>query len=287
MPHERPMAEAVGTVARILELDPKTAARRLAYMGLTEDEARLLGELRAPLVQARGRVLDAFYEHLLAFGETRSLLEDPRLVLRLKKKQREYFDGLFSGDYGWSYVTNRLRVGLVHQRIGLAPHWYVGAYAVYLAELLPELRRVLDGDPERTLAAVRALVKIVLFDITLALEAYATADRAAVTALRELYEAMVCHLPAALVVLDPELRVVSANRRAEALLGRPHAEARGRALTDLLRDDALADRCREVLATGQAQGGVRWEAEGRQWLITLVPMQQAESGDEVAARACC
>ena len=285
MPHERPMAEAVGTVARILDLDPQTAARRLKYMGLTEEEAQLLGELRTPLAEARGRVLDAFYEHLLSFEETASLLNDPRIVLRLKKKQREYFDGLFSGDYGWSYVTNRLRVGLVHQRVGLTPPWYVGAYAAYLSALLPELWQAVGCDAERALQATRALLKVVLFDVTLALEAYAAADRAAITALRELYESMVCHLPAALVVLDAELRVVSANQRAEALLGRPHAEARGQALPELLRDDALMDRCREVLATGHAQGGVRWEARGRSWLLTLVPMQQAPSDDEVATRA--
>ncbi len=285
MPHERPLAESLESVTRILELDPEEAARRLAYVGIGEEEARLLRALRQPLARARGRVLDAFYRHLLSFEETAALLRDPRLVIRLKNKQRDYFDGLFSGDYGWQHVTNRLRVGLVHHRVGLRPDLYVGAYAVYLAELLPELERAAGGDTARALAAAAALVKVVLLDVALVLEAYFAADRAAVAALHELYESMVCHLPAALVVLDRELRVLSANRRTEDLLGRPHEAARGQRLTDLLGDDALADRCREVLVTGEAQGAVPFERGGRRWLLTLVPMQQAESDDAVAGRA--
>jgi hypothetical protein len=48
---------------------------------------------------------------------------------RLKQTQAAYFDSLTAGDYGPDYILHRLRVGIVHQRIGLGPQWYWGAYS--------------------------------------------------------------------------------------------------------------------------------------------------------------
>ena len=114
--------------------------------------------------------MDEFYAHLLKFDETRRFIPDTESLERLKRTQAAYFESLTAGDYGPGYVLDRLRVGIVHQRIGLEPKWYIGAYSKYLSGLLPELWRLLHRDPQKFLDTYRALQKVVLLDMGLAID---------------------------------------------------------------------------------------------------------------------
>ncbi len=274
------VAKRVERVARALDLDPEGVQRRLAFVGLTSGEARLLRELGEELVEGRRHALEALHAWLGRFPETAGLLEDARAAARLERLQGEYFDGLFSGDYGWPYAVNRLRVGVVHHELGLAPHWYLGAYARYLGELLPELRRAVGDDVRRLEEAVRALLKVVLHDVALSLEAYAAAGRADLAALRETRDRLLASLPAALVALDPELRVVAANARAAGLLGGEPEAALGRPLDELGLGEPLSGPCRAALASGRGGVPVRLETGGRAWQVTLVPLPVVRGGPE-------
>ena len=274
------VAKRVERVARALELDPEGVERRLAFVGLTSGEARLLRELGEGLVEGRRRALEALHAWLGRFPETAGLLEDARAAARLGRLQGEYFDGLFSGDYGWPYAVNRLRVGVVHHELGLAPHWHLGAYARYLEELLPELRRAVGDDARRLEEAVRALLKVVLHDVALSLEAYAAAGRADLAALRETRDRLLASLPAALVALDPELRVVAANARAKALLREAPDRALGKLLEELMPGDVLVAPCRAALASGRGGSPVRIEAGGSIWQAVLVPLPVVRGGPE-------
>ena len=96
--------ETVAVLARAIGIDAIEIARRKAFLGL-----------------------DDFYAHLLTFEKTRRFITDAQSLDRLKRTQAAYFESLTAGDYGPEYVLHRLRVGITHQRIGLAPQWYLGA----------------------------------------------------------------------------------------------------------------------------------------------------------------
>ncbi len=103
--------------------------------------------------------------------ELRRLVPDAFSLARLKEKQAHYFATLFTGPRDWDYVLQRLRIGIVHERVGLAPEWYLGAYAFYLERLIPAIFAEMP-DVSIALRAARALIKVVFFDLTLALDAY-------------------------------------------------------------------------------------------------------------------
>ena len=44
---------------------------------------------------------------------------------------------------------------MVHQRVGLEPKWYLGAYSNYLCGLLPQLATVFGPDTDKLLDVVR------------------------------------------------------------------------------------------------------------------------------------
>src|SRR5439155_3798579 len=107
-----------------------------------------------------------FYEHLLRFPELETLLRsEAGRIAKLQGLQREYFLGLSEGRLDEEYFESRLRVGDAHQRMGLRPVWYIGAFALYLRLALRSLVAE-TGDGARILPMVEALVKAIFLDMS-------------------------------------------------------------------------------------------------------------------------
>ena len=145
---------------------------RLAFLILTETVRALLAGLGPLLERHADRFLSSFYRHLLSFDGTRHLLSDPAVKERLLTKQREYLLSLATPGFDDRYVEERVRMGEVHQRIGLDLRWYMGAYSLYFSLLAPVIGEAFRGDSERVNQTLVALVKLLMLDAQLALEAY-------------------------------------------------------------------------------------------------------------------
>ena len=158
----------------VLHLDEAELRSRRAFFEIGDDDLARLASL-APLMQKfSDKIVDGFYALLLGHPDTRAFLHDPGLVARLKKLQRDYFMALFAGRLDIAYVADRLRVGAAHERIGLAPKWYIGAYRRYLQLVHDILYAELPADEaDRAYASV---LKLVSFDKALALDTYIAAN---------------------------------------------------------------------------------------------------------------
>jgi rsbT co-antagonist protein RsbR len=172
-----------------IKVDEREVQSRRAYFDVTDADLARLAGLR-PLAERHAHdLVEAFYALLLSHPETRRFFPDELTVRRVKKLQSDYFLGLFSGRCDGEYVRERLRVGSTHERIGLAPKWYLGAYRRYL-ELL-NVRISSDiADPAEAKLAFLSAEKIVFFDMSLAIDAYVSASNEALSrhqaAIREL-----------------------------------------------------------------------------------------------------
>jgi len=182
----------VDGVLRDLGIDDAEIARRKRYLGLTGTDVERLVEFHRRIEETGecAFFVEAFYAHLLAFPETARFIRDPVVLARLKKTQGEYFHSLTSGRYGDAYVRNRLRVGVAHERIGLAPKWYLGAYNLYLGQLIPKLREYFADDAAAFTQTLQALIKIVIFDMGLAIDTYIHADQRTIRAKTAQLEAL-------------------------------------------------------------------------------------------------
>ncbi|MBI5040326.1 MAG: diguanylate cyclase, partial [Gammaproteobacteria bacterium] len=248
-----PTESLINAIMAELGLDEREITTRKAFLEFKPADERRLFAHHAHLHRARSRFIDAFYAHLLRFRATRELIATPELQARLRHKQSDYFERLTSGIYDRDYVLNRLQVGLTHQRVGLDPQWYLGAYCKYLVELIPEILagEGADNDANAAHDAVRALLKVVFFDMGLALETYFQADRRSMLALKQHAETIVCSVPAGLLVLSAELEVLSANRFVDRLFDVGHEALIGHNLTELFADGVLARMAPEVLLSGR------------------------------------
>ena len=154
-----------------LELDDDEMELRKRFFELSEEDYERLRAMRERALPKTEQIVEEFYELLLDHPHSRSYFADPSVLARVKKAQTRYFREVFEGSYGREYATNRVRVGEAHERIGLDSHLYLGAYSRYLRLLLRHLNEDLDI-PEEGVARYESLIKMVMFDIALSMDAY-------------------------------------------------------------------------------------------------------------------
>ncbi len=173
----------------ILRLDEAELASRRTFFRLTDEDLRRLASLKPFAEKVTDAIVEDFYALLLSHPETLSFFGDEATIRRVKRTQREYFLGLFAGRCDIAYVEDRLRVGAAHERIGLAPKWYLGAYRQYLQLIHQAL--LAEGLESAALQdAFFSIQRIVFFDVSLAIDTYIAANLEALgrhqAAIREL-----------------------------------------------------------------------------------------------------
>ncbi|MGM0575201.1 MAG: protoglobin domain-containing protein [Myxococcota bacterium] len=147
---------------------------RRSFFDIHDEDLQRLAGLKDFAERHTDAIIEEFYDHLLSHPETREILTaDPDLVPRLKRKQKAYFLGLFDGRLDLDYVQDRLRVGIAHERHGMAPKFYVGAYTKYL-KLIQE-RLFEDFEREEAIQGFASITKLVMFDMSLAIDTYIAA----------------------------------------------------------------------------------------------------------------
>jgi diguanylate cyclase (GGDEF)-like protein/PAS domain S-box-containing protein len=260
----RDLREAVVAVAREIGLTEQEIAARKEFLELSPIDCDLLRDVQKLIERDSAAFADGFYEHVLGFPEMRALVPTPDAETRLHHAMSAYFARLCQGDYDRDYVLDRLRVGLTHQRIGLEPKWYIGAYRKYLAEMVAILWRQLHDQPQRFHAACDAVLKVVCLDMGLALDTYFHASQREVLENRAYLEQVIDGMPAGLIVLDGRRRVRSMNRTMADMIGVPDdALAAQPPLEDLIGCPELNRRAEEVLDTGVPLDNVLVTIDGR------------------------
>ncbi len=214
-------------IAAKLGIDNKEITRRKAFLDFTEEDAELLRQIHDLLAASfQSDFVEAFYEHILAFEETRELIAQSGVNQDdLKSTQLAYFQSLTSGNYDLPYFLNRLKVGLAHERIGLDVKWYIGAYRKYLSELFHYLEKNLRHDTEQLTRVFDAIIKVVSLDIALAIDAYIYSNHQTISNLEQRQNNLIQGIDGFIWEFDVEkykYRYVSS--KAESLLGYPQKQ---------------------------------------------------------------
>ncbi|MGZ5051614.1 MAG: protoglobin domain-containing protein [Methylobacter sp.] len=213
-----------------ITINDQEISERLSFLQLNARDLDLLKALHQTVKGRHATFIDDFYTHLQHFDSTRNLLTDPELVKRLKLKQETYFDRLTAGNYDADYVQDRVNVGSTHHRIGLKPQWYVGAYHYYLAWLLPEIERQLAHDETTRIDTIQAIVKVILFDIELALDAYFQADHEMMRLLAEVFQNNI----EGVIITDTRRQILHANTKVTTIAGYRNEDLIGQPVTLML-----------------------------------------------------
>lgn len=159
---------------RRIRLDHEEVVERFRFLDWSVEDAERLGAAAQHMAPAQQAFVDHLYRHLANFSTPSALLRAPEVTARLKLSQVEYYQCLWGGPYDDTYVNGRLRIGVIHQQVGLELKWYLGSYRLYLDDML---KSVFGDSQNATLYS--SLLKAVFFDMTLAIDTYSAAQHKA------------------------------------------------------------------------------------------------------------
>lgn len=117
-------------------------------------------------------IVDHFYLQLWKHEEFKAFLKDPQKLARLKITQNKYLHELGIACESEAYFEGRLRVGLVHARIGLPLTLYISAYNLLFTVMLDFIPEAIQKQTSVYQRLLKVLSSLITLDMNLAVEAY-------------------------------------------------------------------------------------------------------------------
>jgi methyl-accepting chemotaxis protein len=143
---------------------------RLRFMEITAESGALLREFWKIVEPALPSILEGFYRHVGAEPQLAQLIGNQSA--RLKQAQATHWSRLFSGRFDDAYMQGVRTIGLVHNKIGLEPRWYIGGYNFVLNRLVVLAAKSKRWSPGKLTALVAAVNSAVMLDMDLAISVY-------------------------------------------------------------------------------------------------------------------
>ncbi len=152
----------------------------LGFFGVTIGDQELLRAHHSVMEANLEELVTTFYDHVLAVSDLRHIIEANSTLDRLRRTLGEHFLSMTRAQFDASYYEGRRRVGVVHDRIGLALDSYIGAGAITDAIVVRAfLGKYNRRTAERSAAAVQAYLKVAAMDRAIVARTFAASRQEA------------------------------------------------------------------------------------------------------------
>ncbi|MGJ8485386.1 GGDEF domain-containing protein [Pseudoalteromonas sp. SYSU M81236] len=159
------------TLVDQMKINDVEIQHRMSLLGLTSKSLSSLINYKPIIESAIEDVVSDFYKKQTEVDEISLLIGDADTLTRLRDAQRQYIIDLFCGRYEHEYVNNRLRIGMVHKRIGVEPKLYLSAVCT-LKELIFDVLRDKISDQAELQQTLTVIDRLIYFDTTLVFDTY-------------------------------------------------------------------------------------------------------------------
>src|SRR4051812_34370757 len=174
------------SLSQLYGINDVNLATRRAYIGLGEEELRVLARLRPWAHRPSEAMARELTDHTFEYGATGAFMAAHVAkkgitvdVLRQawQDAQRIHFCDIFDevskpDAFGERYFEGLLHVGKLHNEIDLPLKWYIGAYATFGEIVARHLRRRFIAQPRLRAAARRAIGAVFNYDIQAVTDAF-------------------------------------------------------------------------------------------------------------------
>ena len=165
------MSRVHQTLSEQMRMSDIEIGRRKELLGFTQADVDALTRCKGFVGTQVDEVVRRFYEEQTSIEEVALTVGDADTLRRLRNVQKRYVIDLFEGYYDAAYVSNRLRIGLVHKRIGVEPKLYLSAVKT-LKDILSDTISNGFQDKEAVPAILQALERLLYFDTTLVFDTF-------------------------------------------------------------------------------------------------------------------
>ena len=143
----------------------------LSLLELGERDHNIAGVLQSRVIIPNlEQIIESFYIYLQTHREYAEYFLPGEQLIRMAQTQQNYLRSLGVNFLSPDYFEGRLKIGIIHNRIGLPPRLYECAYSKLrelISDFIPD-----DAEHELRCALSRFLNRIITLDISLALESY-------------------------------------------------------------------------------------------------------------------
>jgi rsbT co-antagonist protein RsbR len=150
------------TVMTNVGIDAADVERRKRFVGLTDTDLANIAAIKPLITKNLDALVDAFFSHLAPLQEAKVLLGYKQLTDQARALKRGHLIAMVEGTYDLKYVSERISLGLLYGRVGLATKVYLGAFRAMLA-LAGEL--IMKEFPKDGIAKFTSLQKVAYIDI--------------------------------------------------------------------------------------------------------------------------
>ena len=154
--------------------DANVIARRVHLVGLAGTDNLELGlKLQRLVIVPNGKVIvDGVLESLKDIEQFAQIIVDIEGADRLRDFQSRYLSGLGIDFVNPAYFEERLRVGYVHNKIGIPQPLYLAAFRTLEYLLIHHIPASIRRDPAAFDQMIMFILKIMALDMSLAVESY-------------------------------------------------------------------------------------------------------------------
>ncbi|MBV5269166.1 MAG: globin-coupled sensor protein, partial [Afipia sp.] len=143
---------------------------RMRFMRIDDRTGELLREFWTAVEPALPEVLEGFYQHITGVPQLARMVGSD--IPRLKSAQGSHWKRLFNGRFDDEYMQGVRTIGLIHNKIGLEPRWYIGGYNFVLSRLAVIAVDKYHWKQKRLAAVLTAVNCAVMLDMDIAISVY-------------------------------------------------------------------------------------------------------------------
>jgi methyl-accepting chemotaxis protein len=150
--------------------DNQDRQTRMRFMRIDAGTGELLREFWQVVEAVLPEILEGFYQHVTREPQLARMIGSD--IPRLKAAQGSHWGRLFNGRFDQEYLQGVRAIGLIHNKIGLEPRWYIGGYNFVLSQLSALAVRQYRWKSGYLSALLTALNCAVMLDMDMAISVY-------------------------------------------------------------------------------------------------------------------
>jgi rsbT co-antagonist protein RsbR len=166
-----PIAQASSQALRLqMGITEADIESRKRIVGFGAADLQRITALKAFVVPHVEDFTAAFFDHIAPMEEARELFANRGVVDRARRLKREHVAAIVSGDYGPTYVEQRLDLALLYSKVGLDTRVFLGAFQHMLKSIGDAIMKEFARKPLDGFESFMSLEKIAFFDIALIID---------------------------------------------------------------------------------------------------------------------
>ncbi|WP_058301319.1 globin-coupled sensor protein [Gorillibacterium timonense] len=178
---------------------------RLDMIKLTEEDMAVLRRIKPLMEPHLQAVIDDYYDSLMKISKLKAIIYMHSSVERLKGTMRRHLLEILDGHIDTSFMEKRLRIAMMHNKIGLEPKWYMAAFEKLQSSFKEHLAQELKTSVDRE-QATETISKMFNFEQQVVLDAY---EKENIRERESQYEKVKDELKANLAMISAELAALT------------------------------------------------------------------------------